>query len=428
MIFRNTQGIIWRRNFSRRASRQGAKTLSEVFGDQFLYSVNFTGIKKSDIMIKMKKIFLTVFVLTILLLTVFACKKQTQTPVPLSGGDFEMDGETLVKYRGNARNIIIPEDVTVIGENAFSDKGMISVTIPSSVTSIRVGAFSGCKGLTSIAIPSSVTSIREMTFYESGLTNIIIPSSVISIGRSAFERCDLTSVTIPSSVISIGEQAFYLCTNLTSVTIPKSVTSIESEAFALCHSLRTIVVSKGTRIGKGAFPNNAQITYSDDFEMDGTVLVKYHGDAENVIIPDGVTSIGDGAFYRPGDGPFTGLSSLISVTIPEGVKSIGNGAFWGALNLTSVTIPSSVTSIGEQAFYYCTDLRRVTIPSSVISIGKEAFAGCSSLTSIDIPSSVTSIGEEAFWMCDNLRIVAISRKTTIGENVFPENVRITYSD
>ncbi|MCL2245048.1 MAG: leucine-rich repeat domain-containing protein, partial [Treponema sp.] len=100
-------------------------------------------------------------------------------------------------------------------------------------------------------------------------------------------------------------------------------------------------------------------------------------------------------------------SSLISITIPEGVTSIGYNAFSGCNSLTSITIPSSVMSIGDYAFYGCSNLTSIIIPSSVTSIGNYAFASCSSLTSITIPSSVTSIGEGAFVSCSSLTSITI---------------------
>ena len=116
-----------------------------------------------------------------------------------------------------------------------------------------------------------------------------------------------------------------------------------------------------------------------------------------MTIPEGVTSIGDSAFY--------GCSSLTSVTIPEGVTSIGDSAFSGCSSLTSVTIPSSVTSIGGSAFSGCSSLTSVTIPEGVTSIGGYAFYGCSSLTSVTIPEGVTSIGGYAFFGCSNLTTI-----------------------
>ena len=132
---------------------------------------------------------------------------------------------------------------------------------------------------------------------------------------------------------------------------------------------------------------------------------------ESVILPESVTSIGDGAFYHCSsltsitipesvtsivDRAFSHCFSLTSITIPEGVTSIGEEAFEYCFSLTSITIPESVTSIGDDAFYRCESLTSITIPNSVISIGGWAFSGCSSLTSIEIPKSVTSIGSSAF--------------------------------
>ncbi len=116
---------------------------------------------------------------------------------------------------------------------------LTSVTIPNSVTSIGMSAFSGCSGLTSVTIPNSVTSIGMSAFSDcSGLTTITIGNSVKSIGERAFQGCTgLTSITIPNSVTSIGESAFYKCTGLTSITIGNSVTSIGNWAFERCTGL-----------------------------------------------------------------------------------------------------------------------------------------------------------------------------------------------
>ena len=117
----------------------------------------------------------------------------------------------------------------------------------------------------------------------------------------------------------------------------------------------------------------------------------YKNVIKQVIIDDGVTTIGYSAFYR--------CSSLTSVTIPISVTEIGVGAFSGCSSLTSVTIPNSVTEIGVGAFSYCSSLTSVTIPSSVTTIWDSAFSGCSSLTSVTIPSSVTTIWHSAFYGC-----------------------------
>ncbi len=132
---------------------------------------------------------------------------------------------------------------------------------------------------------------------------------------------------------------------------------------------------------------------------------------KNVVINNGVTSIGSSAFYY--------CTSLTSITIPDSVTSIGNYAFSGCIGLTSVTIGNSVTSIGNEAFSGCSGLKSITIPDSVTSIGYDAFEGCTGLKSITIPDSVTSIGNGAFYNCTGLTSVTIGNSvTSIGYRAF----------
>ena len=389
-------------------------------------------------------------------------------------------------------SITIPDSVTSIGEYTFKAcSGLTSVTIGSGVTSIGDSAFRDCSGLTSVTIGNSVTSIGELAFFGcsrleniyitdltawcnmqglyflmdcgSGnkklylnnelITNLIIPDSVTSIGDSAFFRCrGLTSVIIGNSVTSIGNGAFYDCEGLTSIIIGNSVTSIGTSAFYGCSGLTSITIPDSvTSIGNYAFYDCSRLEniYITDLtawcNMQGLYFLMNYGSGNkklylnnelitNLVIPDGVTSIGERTFSYCrgltsviignsvtyiGEDAFSGCSRLTSVIIDNSVTSIGNGAFSGCEGLTSITIPDSVTSIGQNAFNGCSGLINVTIGNSVTSIGNYAFLGCSGLTSVTIGNSVISIGERTFYGCEGLTSIIIPDSvTSIGNGAF----------
>lgn len=170
------------------------------------------------------------------------------------------------------------------------------------------------------------------------------------------------------------------------------------------------------------------------FDENYIVSLPWGTSITEVVIKDGVTSMGACAFYHClslnsitipdsvisiGEYAFSYCTSLNSVTIPDGVTSIGAGTFSVCESLTSITIPDSVTSIGDSAFFECTSLIDIAIPGSVKSIGYWAFGECRSLTSLTIGDGLTSIGEGAFSHCSKLTSISIPDSvTSIGEEAF----------
>ena len=229
----------------------------------------------------------------------------------------------------------------------------------------------------------SVTSIGDWAFGScSNLTAINIPEGVTSIGEWAFDVCsNLIAINIPESsqLTSIGERAFHDCSCLTAITIPASVTSIGEGVFATCTSLSSITVARENTKYDSRDNCNAIIETISNNIIAGCC---------STIIPEGVTSIGGGAFEN--------CMNLTAITIPASVTSIGEKAFTGCMSLTAITIPTSVTSIKNEAFSHCWGLTAITIPEGVTSIGEDAFNSCSSLITINIPESVTRIGKNAF--------------------------------
>ena len=171
----------------------------------------------------------------------------------------------------------------------------------------------------------------------------------------------------------------------------------------LVNQIRTVNIEDGiTSIGEYAFyayPILQNVSIPDSVISIGDAAFNGCSGLENINIPDSVINIGESAF--------SGCYSLAAITIPRGISSIGNSVFNGCSGLESINIPDSVITIDESAFRNCNNLTSIVIPNSVTTIGTEAFSDCDGLTHMTIPNSVISIGNGAFDNCSSLRHVTI---------------------
>ena len=226
------------------------------------------------------------------------------------------------------------------------------------------------------------------------LSKIELPERLRFIGRFAFYNCiSLKEINSPVCLSVIETEAFYGCNNLKSIYIPIITEKIAAQAFAGCRGLECIIVDKNNK----KYYSRDGILYN---RRKTKILHIPKAIKGKIIIPQGVTSISDGAFWN--------CTSLESVTLENNSKltSIGDYAFRDCTRLTSIIIPDGVTSIGDGAFWDCTSLESVTLEnnSKLTSIGDYAFRDCTRLTSIIIPDGVTSIGVGAFWGCPSLKV------------------------
>ena len=187
---------------------------------------------------------------------------------------------------------------------------------------------------------------------------------------------------------SIGQYAFYQsCTASANATIEECRT-IGYEAFYRCR-ISTLTIGECQTIGSYAFESSS------------------------------LTTVNIGACNTIGNHAFKSCSSLISINLPEGLKSIGDGAFYDCSALPAITIPKGVTTIGGGAFYRCTKLSAVAFPTTLKTIEGSTFSGCTSLTTISLPTSLTNIGESAFYNCYSLAELHIPATiSSIGASAF----------
>lgn len=336
-------------------------------------------------------------------------------------------------------NISMPNVLSIKSEAFMYCDRLNNVELPNAIT-LGDYAFFGCRSLSSIYIPKVVT-INTGVFNESAL-NIISMPSVTTIGDGAFEYCfDLTNVSIPN-VVSIGDHVFFGCENLVSVFIPEKTISIGAEAFELCTNL-TVSVYENSYAYYYCRDNNVNYSLivsptptptmvpSNDFVIENSVLVEYKGNASHVVIPNGITEIGESAFYEN--------TAVVSIVIPEGVTAIGDEAFMGCTNLAEINLPDRLKSIGAAAFMECASLENIEMPdsltdttiwtfslctnlssirlsSSLREISTQEFRDCVNLTNVEIPDGITAISSGAFMNCANLRSIIIPKSVSSIED------------
>lgn len=137
----------------------------------------------------------------------------------------------------------------------------------------------------------------------------------------------------------------------------------------------------------------------------------YRNNIQSVTVWEGVTALGQRAFY--------GCINLTAVDLPDGITEIPPSAFTSCSKLNELELPASVTSIGSSAFSRCSSLSHISLPEGLKTIGNSAFASCVTLTDVTLPVGVTSIGMQAFSGCSRLTTVSLPNTLTeIGNSVF----------
>lgn len=256
-------------------------------------------------------------------------------------------------------------------------------------TVVEVGylSFSEVKGITSITIPETVTTIAGAAFWESSLSEITIPSSVTTIGESAFENTNLTEIVIPESVLSLGDDVLSLCASLESVTLNNNPTAIPARMVSGCTSLAGMTIpATVTKIGEFAFSECAaleDISLPSGVTEIGRFAFAYTPELKLLPLPETVTSVGHGVFYQSG---------IEEASLPEAITVIPDGMYQCCASLREFEISNTVTEIEQEAFYWCFALDKITFGESVTTIGNKAFMGDKALTSVTSLNTVPPVG------------------------------------
>ncbi len=332
---------------------------------------------------------------------------------PTSDPDFIISNGFLVEYKGAGGEVIIPESVIRVMDNAFAGNTTItSIYFPKSVQYVGNGedALRGCTGITSLTFSNTIQfmnsdlnqnpNIKELSIYK-GDTDSIVRNCFNS---SASENSTIEKINIGEDITEIKEFAFSKYKALKQVKLPNSLKVIDQDAFSGCENLESV-----------AFPNVLEIIGGNSFS--GCVKLL------EIVIPNGIKEVGVRAF---GD-----CTNLAIVSIPNGLTGLTtNGAFdgctlLGTLHITlspnttilsaiyadvdRILIDEGITEIKAFTFNNLTKVKELILPGTVQGIEDRAFVGCTNLESITIPGHAIT-QSETFLDCPNIKNVTVSYK------------------
>ena len=266
------------------------------------------------------------------------------------------------------------------GNKVYKSEGNCVIRIADNMLAV------GCR---ESEIPSYVERIGNFAFCEADLTSLTLPEGLVSIGRSAFYRNGgLTELSLPQSLESIGYCAFSQCVGLERVDFGARFESMDYDAFELCVNLASITVS----------PENER------YFAKGNCLIRKW---DNTLVLGCYTSEIPSGVERIGESAFAGQTRLESIAFPKSVTVIGKRAFIYT-GLKELKLPSGLKEIGDNAFEDCMEIVHVALPGSLESVGRCAFGNMQEITigwktievpapmTVIVPDSVVSVGNEAF--------------------------------
>ncbi len=318
-------------------------------------------------------------------------------------------GEESFYGRQNLVSLILPDTIETIGEFIFCDcQNLKNFEIPPKIKSISASAFKNCRALTEITIPETVEVIESDAFEscvklkkvnflgklpvikESAFNNckslidddgfviigstlfdyygyskkIIIPDGITKISSHAARYKKFQEVIFPDSLEYIGEYAFSNCHNLTTLSIGNGVKIIKNYAFQDCPNLNHFEMSKNLEeLGYAAFYGANKFKDEQGFQIIGGTLTNYDGDEFEIVIPEGVKTIGIHAFSN---------KNIKKVTFPSTLEVIKINAFYSCEKLKEIVFSDNLKEIGDRAFIKCIKLKNIQFPDGV-KLGKELF-------------------------------------------------------
>ena len=408
----------------------------------------------------MKKIRKTLSLFMVIITMVILCGniKSVEALSPMPQEYVIVDGEAVLQsYQDNITNVVLPETVeidgkvyplTTIDENAFTWTSpahsiIESIKIPKNIKSINSSAFRDLSKLKKFIVDDEndfFTTIDDALYSKDKKTIIKYPqgkdsniarvySYAETISPYAFAGCSkLEEIKAYDGIKNIGEYAFEDCKSLKAFTVPEGITKLENGTFGYCENLEILNLPSTLQDFNHYIINGCYSLKEINIKGNNNYLVEQNGciynnkrdtllwcvnisNNEEVIVPEGVTTIYDYAFAS--------CKNLKRIILPEGLNKINAYVFLDCENLVDVNIPSTVKEIDSSAFSMCNSLESIDIPDGVEKMGNYIFSQCEKLQYIKIPDSVKEIGYKLISEDSTAKIVC--NKNSYAEEYAKEN-------
>ena len=401
---------------------------------------------------------LSLFMVIITMFILCGNIKSVEALSPMPQEYIIVDGEAVLQsYQKNITNVVLPETVeiygkvyplTTIDENAFTwtspaNSIIESIKIPKNIKSINSSAFRDLSKLKKFIVDDEndfFTTIDDALYSKDKKTIIKYPqgkdsniarvySYAETISPYAFAGCSkLEEIKAYDGIKNIGEYAFEDCKSLKAFTVPEGITKLENGTFGYCENLEILNLPSTLQDFNHYIINGCYSLKEINIKGNNNYLVEQNGciynnkrdtllwcvnisNNEEVIVPEGVTTIYDYAFAS--------CKNLKRIILPEGLNKINAYTFLDCENLVDVNIPSTVKEIDSSAFSMCNSLESIDISDGVEKMGNYIFSQCEKLEYIKIPDSVKEIGHNLISEDSTTKIVC--NKNSYAEEYAKEN-------
>ena len=314
------------------------------------------------------------------------------------------------------QSFTLDDAITVIGDYAFCNTNITSLTIPENVVRIGSHAFQNCVNITSISIPQAINSIEDSTFYGcTALASMKLPNVITTIKDNAFANCSSLQLdSLPTAITTLGANAFFGCASMASISIPASLKTIGENAFKGCVGISKVEIDDLSAWCKIDFANSHAnpMLYAQNLYLGDTLLTKLE-------IPNKITELKPWTFNNCSSLQVVNISNTINAVAPTAFANCANISFveWHAKNIIDYTSSAGspfhdsrnkikefiwgeeVEHIPAYLCYGMSGIKDLALPSYLKSVGKYAFRGLTKINKVNIPNEVSSIGAYAFDSC-----------------------------